>query len=181
MSKKATNYQNLIQNQSQVQISNKQMIFLFIFFLLLIGSLFLYSSHSKNSIQYILPSKFSAENQTFEKVITFLKSDDTNNIQYEEGFNCVDSAFRLWRNAFWQGLRAYPILIQYEEAPGHMIVAFPTVDKGDIFIETLNDRQIILSVGKNYIGREIRGFYLMDVKWIPLDDSPEFDPEIKME
>ena len=78
-------------------------------------------------------------------------------------------------------IRAYPIVIQYDESPGHMIIVFPTKDRGDIFIEPQNDWQVRPRVGQNYNNRKIRGFYVLDYAPIPLDNSPQYDLNIKPE
>ena len=90
----------------------------------------------------------------------------------------MNFVFRVWGNAIWQGIKAVPIVIQYEEPPGHMVIGFPTIDRGSIFFETENDQRIRLKVGSNYGGRKIRGFYAMDAIFIPLANSPEYDPSI---
>lgn len=134
-----------------------------------------------NKPAYILPPKMDPQGQTYEQVINFIRSDDTDKTQFGVGFNCVDATFRIWRNATWKGIMAYPIVIQYHEPPGHMIIVFPTKDRGDIFIEPQNDWQVSLRVGQNYNNRRIRGFYVLDCASIPLDNSPKYDFNIKSE
>jgi hypothetical protein len=134
-----------------------------------------------NKPAYILPPKMDSQCQTYEQVINFVRSDDTDETQYGIGFNCVDATFRMWRNATWKGIRVYPIVIQYDEPPGHMIIVFPTKDRGDIFIEPQNDWQVRPQVGQNYNDRKIRGFYVLDYAPIPLDNSPQYDLNIKPE
>jgi hypothetical protein len=132
-----------------------------------------------NGSQSILPPQVSGENQSYEQVIDFVKSDDTNRIPYGFGFNCVDAAFRMWRNATWDGIVAVPIAIQYTDSSGHMVIGFPTNDKGDVFIEPQDDLQIRLRVGQNYNGQTVRGIYIVDYDFTPLYDSPPYDPNIK--
>lgn len=129
----------------------------------------------------VLPPKMDSQGQTYEQVIDFVRSDDTDETQYGIGFNCVDATFKIWRNATWEGIEAYPIVIQYGESPGHMVIAFPTKDGGSVFIEPQNDLQIRLRVGQNYDNRKVRGFYVLDYAPLPLDNSPPFDPNIKPE
>jgi hypothetical protein len=134
-----------------------------------------------NRPESILPPEMHSENQTYDQVINFIRSDDTNTIPYEFGFNCVDAAFRIWRNATWHGIVAAPIAIQYTDSPGHMVIGFPTNDKGDIFIEPQNDLQIRLRVGQEYNGGTVRGIYVVNYDFTPLYDSPPYDPNIKPE
>lgn len=134
-----------------------------------------------NRPESILPPKMDSHGQTYEQVLDFVRSDDTDKTQYGVGFNCVDATFKMWRNATWKGIEAYPIVIQYYESPGHMVIAFPTKDRGGVFIETQNDLQIRLRIGQNYNNRKVRGFYVLDYAPLPLDNSPPFDPNIKPE
>jgi len=178
MSRPNFDYRNLVRKQFPPETSGKQMVIFFILMLLLSIGYSYYLNYHQNKPQYVLPPKFNTENQTFDMVLSFIKSDDTDTIPYGEGFNCADSVFRIWRNAYWQGIQAVPIAIQYEEPPGHMVIGFPTIDRGDIFIETQNDQQIRLAVGQNYDGRKVRGFYILDFVPIPLANSPEYDTNI---
>ena len=178
MSKPDFDYRNLIRNQFQPETSRKQGMILFILMLLLFAGFYYYSIYNQNKPQYVLPPKFNTENQTFDMVLSFIKSDDTDTIPYGEGFNCMDSVFRVWLNARWQGISAIPIAIQYEEPPSHIVIGFPTIDRSGVIFETQNDQQITLIVGKNYDGRKIRGFYILDLTPIPLAGSPEYDTNI---
>jgi len=134
-----------------------------------------------NRPESILPPEMHSKEQTSQQVIDFIQSDDTDAIPYGFGFNCVDATFRIWRNATWKGTTAYPIVVQYNESLGHMVIAFPTNDRGDVFIEPQSDLQIRLRAGQNYNGRRIRGIYVLNYTPLPLGDSPPFDPNIKPE
>lgn len=141
----------------------------------------LYPISFLNEPANFLPPKMDSQNQTYEQVIDFVRSDDTDKIQSGIGFNCVDATFRMWRNATWKGITAYPIVIQYYEPLGHMIIVFPTKDRGDIFIEPQNDWQVRPQVAQNYDGRKVRGLYVLDYDPIPLDNSPPYDFNIRHE
>ena len=179
MSNPNIDYRNLIRNQLQPKPSRKDMVIVFIL-ILLFAVLIIFNPFSSNKPQYVLPPPYNTENQTFDDVIAFIKSDDTNTIPYGEGFNCVDSVYRVFLNARWQGIAAVPIAIQYEEPPGHMVIGFPTVDKGFVFFETENDQRIYPIVGQNYNGRKVRGFYYLAANWVPLANSPEYDTSIEI-
>ena len=138
-------------------------------------SILIFNPFSSNEPQYVLPPDYDVENQTLDEVIAFIKSDNTDTIPYGEGFNCMDSVYRVKLNARWQGIAAVPILIRYEEPPDHMVIGFPIGDKGLVLFEAQNDQQISLSVGQNYDGREVKGFYYMSITWKPLGNSPEYD------
>lgn len=184
MTKFFTHYRDLLRNQSRKNITKKQ----WIAFLILISSLStgvyfwghynstgLFPVSLLNRPESILPPKCDPHSQTFKDVLFFMQSDDTDTIPYTEGFNCVDSVFRVWLNARWKGILAVPIAIQYEDGPGHTVIGFPTADRGDVFFETQSDQMIRPRVGMQYNGEKIRGFYFMDVIWAPLDGSPEYD------
>lgn len=128
-----------------------------------------------NRAETILPPEMHPEQQTYSQVIDFIQSDDNDTIPYADGFNCVDAALRIWRNAYWKGLTAYLIAIQYNESPGHMVIAFPTNDRGTVIIEPQSDSLIRPRVGQYYGGRQVRGIYALDFEALPLDDSPPYE------
>lgn len=131
-----------------------------------------------NRQESILPPEMHIGQQTYDQVMDFIRSDDTDSIPYAFGFNCVDAAFRVWTNARWQGIAVAQIAIQYTDSSGHMVVAFPTTDKGDIFIEPQSDSQIRLRVGHKYSGKTIRGIYVVSYDFTPLYDSPPYDTDV---
>jgi len=169
------------------KLTKKQITFLVIFALLFGLVLYVgiyyeqtgrYPLEFLNIPEIVLPPEMHPEEQTCKQVIDFIQSDDTNTIPYGDGFNCVDAAFRIWRNAYWKGIAAYLIVIQYNEPPGHMVIAFPTNDRGDIIIEPQSDLQIRPRVGQYYDGRQVKGIYVFDCDPLPLDDSPPYDSDI---
>lgn len=173
------------------RLTKKQLIILYVVFALILGLVVWFGYYYEQTGRYplsflnrpesILPPEMHSEEQAYEQVIDFIRSDDTDTIPYEFGFNCVDAAFRIWRNATWEGIIAYPIVIQYNDSSEHMVIAFPTNDRGDVFIEPQNDWQIKLRVGQNYNGRTVRGIYVLDYTPLPLGDSPPYDPNIEPE
>ncbi len=184
MSKRYNNYKELVR-QSRLNLmrkfpsktNQKASAMTLIIIILCFAGLLTYNYYKQNQPQNVLPPIPNTSNQTYDKVLSFIKNDDTNTIPYGEGFNCVDSVFRVWRNATWKGIVGLPIVIQYAEPPGHMVIGFPTVDKGDIFFETENDQQIRLSVGSTY-GGKIIGIYVMNVIWTPVANSPPYNSNV---
>lgn len=121
-------------------------------------------------------------NQTFDKVVAFIKSDDTNKIPYGKGANCMDYTFKVWLNARWAGIAGHPIILQYNDGKGHMVIGFSTVDKGEVFFEPQTDEQIWPHPGHVYADKTIRGIYYLDPnQYTSLDNSPPYDPTIKPE
>jgi hypothetical protein len=145
------------------------------------GSTGLYPFSFLNRPEIVLPPEMHPEEQTYKQVFDFIQSDDTETIPYGDGFNCVDATFRIWRNAYWEGIAAYPIVIEYNESPGHMVIVFPTSDRGDIIIEPQGDLQIRPRVGQDYDGRQVKGIYVFDCDFLPLDDSPPYDFDMNTE
>ncbi len=163
------------------QIKLRWFILLFIFALLAVVVVYL-TSILGNSPQNILPPELHPTEQTYEQVISFINSDDTDTIEYGEGFNCVDSSIRLWLHARWQGISAYPMRINYEDsAINHMVVIFPTADRGDIIIEPQDDLQIRPQIGQRYNGKMVNGLYILELSWFPIEGSPTLDSSYKIE
>ncbi len=133
-----------------------------------------------NKPETILPPT-SNPKPTFKEVQSFINTDDTDTIPYGEGFNCFDSVLRVWRNAQWHGIAAYPICILYKDPPYHTVIGFQTSDNGDVFYETENDQQINLQIGTYYGDKKIIGIYLIKMSLVPIYDSPELNemPTIK--
>ena len=168
--------------------SRAQQAGLVLILILLVGVFFAYLNYDSsgrypffNRPVNLLPPKMDPGGQTYEQVMSFILSDDTDRLPTQSGFNCVDATFRVWRNSVWQGLAAYPIVIQYDSPPGHMIIVFPTNDRGDVFIESQKDSEVSLRVGQNYNHRKVRGFYVLDYAPIPLAGSPAYDFNISTE
>lgn len=154
---------------------------LFLFALLVVVVVHLISTLG-NRPQYILPPELHPAEQTYEQVMSFIKSDDTDTIEYGEGFNCVDSSIRLWLNARWQGIAAYPMRINYEDYPiNHMVVIFPTADRGDIIIESQEDLQIRPQLGRRHNGNLVNGLYILELSWFPIEGSPALDSGYEIE
>ena len=172
-------------------LTRRQQIALFVIFaLLMCGAMWFGTYYDRtgrypldflNAPESVLPPEVNGHNQTYEQVIDFVKSDDTDEIAYGFGFNCVDAAFRMWRKATWDGIVAVPVAIQYTSPSGHMVIGFPTNDKGDIFIDPQSDLQIRLRVGHMYNGQTVRGIYALSYNFTPLYDSPPYDTNIKPE
>lgn len=161
-------------------VTKKELIVFIAFGVILIGVLIGYQYY-QNRPENILPPEMHLKDQTYEQVIDFIESDDTDTIPYEFGFTCVDAALRVWRNAYWNGIVAAPIAIQCTDSSGHMVIGFPTNDKGDIFIEPQSDSQIKLRVGQKYNGQTVRGIYIVSLNFTPIYGSPPYDPNIEPE
>jgi hypothetical protein len=121
------------------------------------------------------PAGVSGENQSLADVQAFMNNDSTDEITLGEGFNCVEFTFMTMRNANWHGIVAYPIEIDFDDSPNHMVIGFPTNDSGDVFFEPQNDMRIYPAVGRLYMGHRITAIYAwsLSIVFQPLDGSPE--------
>lgn len=100
----------------------------------------------------------SAINPTYRQMVDFLKSDKTDEVQYNySSFACTDFAERVHNNAEAAGYKCAWVKISF--ANGEAIYAcnvFNTVDHGFIFIDCTNsgnadnDKTVDLKVGKKY-------------------------------
>ena len=97
----------------------------------------------------------------------FLEEDATSDKVYEEGFNCVEYALLVARNAQWFGLAAEACSIVYEDGSRHMIVMFPTEDNGWTFIEPQSDKVITPVPGSMYNGNRVLRIDRLDMQWVP--------------
>jgi hypothetical protein len=137
---------------------------------------------SLNNSKTILTPELHITEQTYDQVMEFIKDDDTDSIEYSEGFNCVDASFRLWRNAAWKGIGCYLIKIMFKDSETHhMEVVFPTIDKGDIIIDPPTDIQGRPRVGELFFDKVVSGIYVLDIICIPVDGSPELANNSELE
>lgn len=125
-----------------------------------------------------LPDALDPGNQTLSQVEAFMKADRTRKMKYQKGYNCVDFSWTVMRQAEWQGLLSFAVAIYYEGSSGHMIVGFPTCDKGFVFYEPQNGERIYPRVGKMHDGWKVCSIYATRLaeEHIPLDDSPPHQP-----
>ncbi|WP_321416557.1 hypothetical protein [uncultured Methanomethylovorans sp.] len=79
----------------------------------------------------------TAHDPTWDELMTFLKKDDTDRQQYQDGvFDCTQFAERLYNNAEQAGIRAAFVTIFWcNNSTGHALNAFQTTDKGLTFVD----------------------------------------------
>jgi hypothetical protein len=67
----------------------------------------------------------------------FLEKDDSNKHFYREGvYDCKHFSLELFRRAQTNEMACYIVLIRFAEIQeGHSVVCFPTMDKGDVFVD----------------------------------------------
>jgi len=84
-----------------------------------------------------LINNLSAVNPTWEALSTFLATDETDKLTYQEDiFDCSQFAERLHNNAEAQGIRSAFVMVFFDnDIVGHSLNAFLTIDKGLVFID----------------------------------------------
>jgi hypothetical protein len=118
--------------------------------------------------QVILPPATS-NMTTAADVNTFLASDNTSDYEYKEGFNCAESALMASRNAVWQGIPAGVCKLNFQSGIGHMMLIFPTVDAGWVFVEPQSQSVVHPIIGGVYFGERVTGIDILQLSWIPLE------------
>ncbi|HEY3426563.1 MAG TPA: hypothetical protein VGL27_17340 [Negativicutes bacterium] len=93
----------------------------------------------------------SAVNPTYEQVISFLKSDTTDQIPYDlNKFTCGDYAEHVQHNAEATGYRCGWVFIELDNG-NHACNAFDTMDRGIVFVDsTIFDSVVDLKEGYEY-------------------------------
>jgi len=91
-------------------------------------------------------------------------------MDYGEGFNCVDYAWEAMRRLHWAGQVAMIARLDLEPGPDHAVLIIPTSDAGWVFIEPQTGQQIYPTPGGMYIDfTVIKGVYVMRLEWTDID------------
>ena len=108
----------------------------------------------------------------YAAVVAFLKSDETNEIQYQVGgFDCREYALFTWIHAIAAGFECVPVVVKLDAPTSHMIVAFDTTDRGIVFIEPQEDQEVFPDTWKKWEGTTILGLYYLGMSLDPVMDS----------
>jgi len=123
----------------------------------------------------------NATNPTWQELVNFLRSDNTDKIKYEKDeFICGDFAERLHNNAEKAGIKSAVVCIvlgpssEYPNGSGHALNAFDVIGRGVIFVDDTGtcardacpqdlDTKVDLKVGNAYIPQSV--FTEYDLKW----------------
>ena len=117
------------------------------------------------SVESTLPEVFG--NSSLADIQEFVESDETNLREYDTGFNCVEYAILMARQAHWEGIPAESIRLTFSDGSAHIILAFPTTDAGWIFIDPGTDTVIKPRVGGQIGGRTIQAVDILVCDWKP--------------
>ena len=115
----------------------------------------------------ILPAGVEPET-TLIDIGHFLEGEPIADIPYGYGYNCVEDALLLARNANWQGLPAEPARLMFEDGTGHLVLIFPTED-GWVFVDAQKMEVINPVVGGVYFGRRITSIERLVFVWAPIE------------
>ena len=83
-----------------------------------------------------------------DEAYNFVLTDKTNENEYKEGYNCVDFALELWRNAAWAGIECKLIGLDLDHGRYHMIVGFPNEDGLLLLVDPKTDAIMKPVMGK---------------------------------
>lgn len=109
-----------------------------------------------------------ALNHTAAEVFEFVEADLTDIKEYGEGFNCVEFALLMAREAHWAGIPAEVVKIDFTDGgTSHMILGFPTIN-GWVFVDAQSDLVLSPRVGAQMGGRTISGLFLLTIDWVSM-------------
>jgi len=92
-------------------------------------------------------------------------------MEYGQGWNCLDYAWEAMRRLHWQGQLAMIVQLDLEPDPNHAVLIVPTSDEGYVFIEPQTGKQIYPTIGGKYIDfTTIEGIYLMGITWTSFEE-----------
>lgn len=101
----------------------------------------------------------------------FVKTDEVNALPYSDpGFQCLDFAFLLAKNAAAAGFPVDIVLMEFDEGPSHAVVMFYTKD-GFMYVEPQTDEIIHPKVGCYYLGEEIVQLRVLRYRWVNWDEE----------
>jgi len=87
---------------------------------------------------------------SYEEVMDFIRRDKTDQLEYDAyTFDCSDFTATLLKNALKERIFGCPVQLEYPDS-GHVIAAFPTHDRGMIYIEPQDDQEVFLRKGYSY-------------------------------
>jgi hypothetical protein len=91
-------------------------------------------------------------------------------MEYREGFTCLDFAWEAMRRLHWAGQLAMIARLDLSPDPDHAVLIVPTSDEGWVFIEPQTGERIYPAAGGKYMDfTAIEGVYMMGLNWTPID------------
>lgn len=112
-----------------------------------------YQTGYDNAIASIPKDGYTVYDPTYQEMLNFVHTDETNNNTYiEASYTCYDYASFVVNNAQKLQIRCGFVYILFNES-AHSIVCFNTTDNGLIFVEPQDDHLTTLTVGQPYWDR----------------------------
>lgn len=91
------------------------------------------------------------------------------NMEYTEGFNCLDFAWEAMRLLHWNGQLAMIVQLDLDPDPNHAVIIVATSDEGWVFFEPETGARIYPTVGGYYLDARIEGVYVMGISWTSME------------
>jgi len=126
-----TKYNNLVTNYSRLKENNSQL-----------------QEENQN-----LKNQKGLINPTFWQLWDFIIRDDTEQLEWDENFDCTEFSNHFIKNFAEKGFFACATEISFDDDTGHIIVAINTTDRGLFYVEPQTDYLIDseeLKVGEDY-------------------------------
>jgi hypothetical protein len=100
--------------------------------------------------QITLINNLTARNPTYQEVIDFIKSDQTDKIEYNSSsFVCGDYAELVHNNAERAGIKCGWVSLSLSDGTGHACNSFNTTDKGLIWIDCTSSDHVLNPIPSN--------------------------------
>jgi len=123
---------------------------------------------------------YLTQDVTFNEMLNFIKSDQTDKNEFSDDYNCLGYALTLKSNASIRGIRCAVVILYYrneftgERNIGHAINAFETTDKGIVYVEPQSDAlRYNISIGQSYSSQ--LPYFSMAVSNLCRNLYPEYD------
>jgi hypothetical protein len=88
-------------------------------------------------------------NPTWSGLVSFLRSDTTDEFLYNDSFVCADFAEMLHNNAEKAGLKAGYVKVDFLDMESHALNVFNTTDKGIVFVDCTGDTEQLGALNSN--------------------------------
>lgn len=100
----------------------------------------------------------TANNPSWQQLISFLLADPTDDRYYSANFDCVDFAEMLHNNAEAAGIKAAFVAVSFDNDPvGHTLNAFKTTDKGLVYVDSTGGEEFDASLEWDKIAYVVKG------------------------
>lgn len=129
-----------------------------------------YSSGYDEGMEAGVGHGYTLRDPTYAEVIAFLREDRTDENEYDENtYDCANFTRDVSSYAEQKGFRSAAVIIDFPDR-GHIIIAFNTIDEGQVYFEPQSDERVKPVIGKRYYQSVIlAGDYYYEAP--PYDDT----------